>query len=798
MTYTAPAGSYRMEDLDDGSLVQAINRYSYFPLVQLGHIHTQAAGVRFAQAVNRDMLHFLKQGYDIGEEGFVLLMPYVKDFQEGYYGLEGIQKIRNAADKVVQIQELLESMGEDIPNLLKKYAEIPEATALFEDLKKIVNVDGEVMDTASDKLKAIRQEIKFLKQELYEELGDMVRTLRKKDQVPPDMDLTIYNGRMVIPIRSEYKRQIKGSSRGESGGGFISYLEPPQAMEMNNRLFELYQAEEQELEYIIQFTGNRLGRSAEKIQTLEDTLVEIDLDRAKGWFHHAHNWNFPEIKAGYTCNFKNARHTELLLQTKEGAEEIKGNAIELQEAERLMVVSGPNGGGKTIYMKTLGILQLAAQAGLAIPVDEGSYTGVFEQCYFHIGDWQNVREGESTFTGKLSFIKEVLQLDSPALLLIDEFGSGTESETGGALAEALLEHFAEQKLYGILTTHLTNLKLAAERIEHVLNGAMMYNDQEQRPSFVFRKGHYGSSMALQAAQQVGLPMRIILRAKELAGHQKAAAEDLLQKLNERETKLEEAELQLQAAQAEAHRAEKKHKQALDRLTSEKAQTLRAAKKEAEDLLEAANRKIENTIRKIRESQADKASSKAARKDLEEFKEKVKMKPVPETEPKKENKPTESKSDTSIQVGDTVEIEGSGATGEVLSIKGKEAEVAMGALKSTIKLKRLKKLSRKEQKKKQKTKRAGTTQAKHMMGKKQGFNPELDVRGLRTEEALLKVQDFVDNAVMLSQDQVSIIHGKGEGILKKMIRQHLKTHPHIKEMHDGHPDQGGAGVTEVVL
>lgn len=785
-----PKGNYHLEDLDPQSLLLGINKHSYYGQDTLGNILLSEEDIFLAQKVCREGIEFTRQGYDISEDGFEDMEEVRTFLKDGLYSLDVLARLRNGADKAVQVHELFEQLEEQFPHLAARYQKIDIPEEIYEELKPVLDSDGHILDTASEKLSAIRKEMVMVRRSLYSDLSQLVKDLKQNERVPADMDLTIYNNRVVIPIYSEFKRNIRGYVHGQSGGGHVAYLEPPQAIEMNDRLFELYQAEEQEIEYLIKFYSSKFARSDEKLQVLQLTLLHMDLDRAKAKFLSNYRWSFPEVKQNSKINFENALHPELLLSGNSSQKEVIGNSIELDDKDRILLISGPNGGGKTIFMKTLGLLQTMAQAGLPIPAKEGSTTRPFSYFYFHSGDWQDVKTGESTYTGKLNFIKTLLEEKEPALFLIDEFGAGTESETGGALAEAILEEFSFKPLMGVLTTHLTNLKLAAENMTGVINGAMLFDNSAQRPSYRFKKGHYGSSMALQAAKLAGIPASILEKAKSKVGTAKVESEALLQKLVDRETKLEEEKASLEKELVKVADQKKRYEILLQDWEKQKKQRLTQANQEAEKLLIEANKRIEDTIRKIRESQAEKSITKSARKELDDYKAEIEKKVAPIQE-----LPKQPLDLGPIQVGDYVKVDNSGAEGEVISLSGKEAEIIIGSLKSTVKLTRLSKVSKKKSKAKPVS---SSNKVKQIFSKKSNFYNELDVRGLRTEEALMKVQDFLDNALMLGEERVSIIHGKGEGILKNMIRQHLKVQPQVASVHDGDPDRGGEGVTLVQL
>ena len=524
----------------------------------------------------------------------------------------------------------------------------------------------------------------------------------------------------------------------------------------------------------------------------------IDFLRAKAKFAIDINALNPDFINKPILNWENTYHPLLYISFRLSGKEIVPLNIKLDADYRILLVSGPNAGGKSITLKTVGLIQYMYQCGLLVPVAENSKIGLFKNIFIDIGDEQSLEKDLSTYSSHLSNMKHFVRFANQfTLFLIDEFGTGTEPGMGGAIAESILEKINETKAFGVINTHYTNLKLFADHTTGIQNGAMRFDTHNLEPLYQLEIGKPGSSFAFEIAHKIGLPNEVIANAKKKAGEKQVDFDQLLRDLEVEKRNLSQKNQELKIREKDLKKLQADYEILKSELETNRKQLLNKAKQQAKDLLADANKKIENTIRGIIENKAEKQSTKKLRNELEIFDNALEPEIInffPEEE--EENEEIEVISGN-IEIGDMVRIKGQTALGEVLNIKGKDVEVRIGNLKSNIKFNRLEKISRKEFKKQSKE-FIPAMKGIDLNEKMSNFSYQLDLRGKRTEEALTLVDDLIDDAIMLSQAEVRIVHGKGDGILRNLIRNHLKQYHQIASVNDEHADRGGAGVTIVKM
>ena len=661
-------------------------------------------------------------------------------------------------------------------------------------IRQVIDEKGELRPNASPELQQIRQDLQANQARLRNTLHSILKSSVDQGFSPDDTSLTIRNGRMVIPVLAEYKRQIKGFVQDESATGQTVYIEPAEALEINNKVRELEYAERREIQRILTKLSDVLRPFIGTLDSAYRFLGMVDFIRAKAKLAIEMDACLPELTESAGLEWYVARHPVLLLTYREQGKDVVPLTVSLSKEKRILIVSGPNAGGKSVMLKTVALIQYMGQSGLLLPFQAHSRFGVFRNIFIDIGDEQSIENDLSTYSSHLSNMRYFLEFaDKKSLFLIDEFGTGTEPQFGGAIAESILEKLHESKGFGIINTHYANLKQFGDQTPGVVNGAMRYDTQKLEPLYELEIGKPGSSFALEIARKIGIPDPVLDTAKEKVGYTQVNMERLLGELESEKVKIESESKQVSSKRQQLDKRISEYSELRDFLDAEKKKIIREAKQEAKRIIEGANKKIEATIREIREHEAEKEKTKALREQLKAEAERL----------DDGQKPGKRKSrirvvEGDVQVGDLIRIKGQTAVGEVLELTRKDAVIRIGELKSTVKVNRLERISRKDYEE-----RAGKEQKKGMKGfnltqTAASFSPELDLRGKRGEEALSEVDAFIDKALVLGYAELRIIHGKGNGILKDLIRQHLRDYPQISNLRDEHVDFGGAGVTLVTM
>jgi DNA mismatch repair protein MutS2 len=669
---------------------------------------------------------------------------------------------------------------------------------LLKEIEKIIDDRGKVKNNASPELQRIRAGIIEAQGTVRKKLDSILKSLKGQGVVGDDTSLTIREGRMVIPLATEYKRRIKGFIHDTSASGQTVYIEPEDVLEINNEIRALEYEERREIVRILTALTDKIRPHVPDLKKAYSFLGIIDFIRAKAQFSLKIGANFPNLVKKPILNWYNATHPILFLNFQKQGKNVVPLNIKLEEQQRILLISGPNAGGKSVCLKTVGLLQYMLQCGLLIPAMEGATSGIFENLFIDIGDEQSLENDLSTYSSHLKNMKHFVQFaNDKTLCLIDEFGTGTEPQLGGAIAEAILEDLNVKKTFAVITTHYANLKVFAENTSGVMNGAMRYDVKQLEPLFELEIGRPGSSFALEIAQKIGLPRTITQSAKEKVGREKIDMEKLLTELELDKKFYREKNKELQETQKQLDKTLKEYEKLKDFLETNRKQLMNEAKVQAKSLLKDVNQKIEGVIKEIKDSQAEKEKTKTIRKELDEFKETLKPETVITENEEVINEEIEE-IEGNIEVGDFVKIKDQNAVGEVLSIKNKEVMVSIGDLKSIMKVSRLVKIKRKVYEQATKKPVMPTYQSFEMTSKMQNFSTRLDVRGSRAEEALSKVADLIDEAIYLSQHELYIVHGKGDGILRTLIREQLKKYKEIASIQDEHADRGGVGVTIVKL
>ncbi|NVK48842.1 MAG: Smr/MutS family protein [Cyclobacteriaceae bacterium] len=680
--------------------------------------------------------------------------------------------------------------GEEYPALSQLLGMVMEVDlSLLKEINRIIDEKGKIKSNASKELQLIRGQIIYEESRLRKVMERIFKEARAKGLTVEDAGITIRSGRMVIPVAAENKRKIRGFIHDESATGQTVFMEPEEALDINNEIRDLEYMERREIIRILTELTNQVRPSIPALRKATSFLGLIDFIRAKAKFAIKTDSNKPQLFKEQQIAWTKARHPLLELALKAQDRKIVPLDIQLTKNERLLVISGPNAGGKSVTLKTVALLQYMLQCGLLIPVHPDSKCSLFKNFFIDIGDEQNLENDLSTYSSHLMSMRYFTDFaDKKTIIFIDEFGTGTEPQFGGAIAEAVLLELNRKGVFGVITTHYGNLKQTADKNPGLVNGAMRYDVDHLAPLYQLQIGKPGSSFALEIASKIGIRKEILNYAKSQIGDERVRYDRLLTQLENEKNQYNQLVKEVKEKEHLLKTRLQEYNQLKETLEQAKKRVIQDAKVEAKRLLDETNKKIEKTIRIIKEEKANKEKTKEARKVLEQFKQEVK----PE---KLELEPQYKTIGGEIKVGDWVRVKDNGAIAEVLSLKNKEVEISIGDLKSMVKISRLEKVSRSEARKKTHSKSSAAYQTHQKI---MDFSPNLDLRGKRGEEVLPLIQNFIDEAYMLGVKELRIVHGKGDGILRDITRNLLRTMQNIQKIQDEHADRGGAGVTLVSL
>ncbi|MBB3699076.1 Smr/MutS family protein [Flammeovirga yaeyamensis] len=684
------------------------------------------------------------------------------------------------------------------PELVKVSEHIEFNPLILNQIDMILDDKGKIRDNASPELVSIRSQLNKQLNSLRSKTASVMQSMKKSGYAKEDAKPTLREGRIVVPVPAEHKRHVTGFVHDASSTGQTVYIEPQELLDLNNSIKDLELRERQEVIRILTEITNKIRPEVPGLRKGNNYLGIIDFINAKAKFAMHQESIKPVIVDEPLVAWYHVAHPILLNSFMEQGrkEEVVRQKIELdQERGRVLVISGPNAGGKSIAMQTVALVQYMFQCGMLVPMVEGSKMGVFEDIMMDYGDDQSLENDLSTYSSHLTNMKAMLTKGgSKTLVLIDEFGSGTEPELGGVIAESILEEMNRKEMWGVITTHYANLKFYAERQQGLQNGAMRYDVENLQPLYKLEQGQPGSSFALEIAQKIGLPKKVVNIARHKAGRKKINMEELLRNLEQEKKELNQKNKEINRLEQKLSSAKEKfEKQSLD-LQNKKVKIMNKAREDAQKVLDTANQKIEKAIKEIKETKADKEKTKQLRQNIENF--------------KNSNKPSKKNQDKpeevyeviggTIVVGDAVRVKGQNTMGEVASVSQREAEILVGELRTKVKLNRLERISKKTFRKETREKHSTMSAASSITQKRIDFNTQLDLRGKRAEEVMYELDDFMDSAIMLGETEVRILHGKGTGALREVVRNHLKSFRGIKNVSDDHPDRGGAGVTVVTL
>ena len=804
---------------------------------------------RMKQAVEKPELNFF---FDVRESITRLRLENTHIEEDELFNL------RRSLETIGILVTFLNKNGgsEEVPEYaypaLHRMAENVQAfPAMIRRIDSILDKFGKIKDSASMVLAGIRHDLEQTSGSISRTLYTILHSAQRDGLVAQDVAPTLRDGRLMIPVAPGLKRRIKGIVHDESATGKTIFIEPAEVVEANNKVRELEAAERREIIRILTVFSDELRPQVPEVLNSYHFLAQIDFVHAKAEMAEQMQAFEPHVKAEPHIDWIRAVHPllqhslqkqdkkvvplDIRLEARNGERGLKN---ENSNIGRLLIISGPNAGGKSVCLKTVGLLQYMLQCGLSIPVGDRSTVGLFENIMIDIGDEQSIADDLSTYSSHLLNMKNMMkQANANTLLLIDEFGGGTEPTIGGAIAEAVLKQFWQKQTFGVITTHYQNLKHFAEDHEGVVNGAMLYDRHQMQALFQLSIGQPGSSFAIEIARKTGIPEEVISDASEIVGSEYIQSDKYLQDIVRDKRYWEGKRQTIHQHEKSLEGHIQRYETNLEEIERERKQILKRAKEQAEELLRQANQKIENTIREIKEAQAEKERTRLVREELQQFREQVasddtqglmseedfarKLRQMEERKARKEKRKSEkskneqttaarlnavakaSEAGTVIAVGSAVRIKGLNTIGTVESISGKNATVIFGDVRTKMKVEQLEITEKPKEEKKKNDHSSLAVQTSRMTSatiedRKSNFHQDLDVRGLRGDEAIDTVMHFIDDAILVGMSRVRILHGTGSGILRQLIRQYLATVPNVKKAKDEHVQFGGAGITVVDL
>lgn len=759
---------------------------------------------------------------------------------ETVVGIVGFLRKTTTADSTEQAA----NSAAKYPALLRMAEGVECFPQIIKRIDLILNKYGKIKDTATPELLHLRHSMEVTARSINHSLRNIISEAQNEGYIERDVTPTLRDGRLVIPIVPALKRKIRGIVHDESASGKTVFIEPAAVVEANNKVRELKLAERREIIRILKIVAKEIRPNINAMLHSMQFLAQVDYLRALTAFSEQFEAIVPVLKPSPRIDWVQARHPILQQNLERVGRSIVPLDVSLRDKKRILLISGPNAGGKSVCLKTIGLLQYMLQCGMPVPVKESTICGIFDDIFIDIGDEQSLENDLSTYSSHLLNMKTMLRhASNKSLLLIDEFGSGTEPQIGGAMAEAILRKFVEHNACGIITTHYQNLKHYAKSSSIVANGAMLYDRAKMQPLFVLQVGNPGSSFAVEIARKIGLPDDVIQYAADLVGKDYVMSDKYLQDIVRDKLYWENKRRNIHDREKRLENTIAKYETELASVSREKREVLADARKEAERMLQETNARIENTIRTIKESQAERQQTLTARQDLQALRNELdqaaaaakedaitrKMDQIRRRQERNKDKQQKNKADESLgkllqslgqglslptpqskegvkvtnekpTLGAYVRIKGQTSVGVVESLQSKTARVRFGNMLTTVPLVRLECTTAP-------IKKPATTQVATFISretreavyeKKLHFRPDIDVRGMRGEEALQAVNYFVDDAILLEQQTVRILHGTGTGILRQLIRQYLDTVPGVRSYRDEHVQFGGAGITVIEL
>lgn len=765
---------------------------------------------------------------------FVDCIPFLLPLKSQYAHIDliSLRKLRESLDLLRRLLAFFASCKEGkYPLLSEMSSHVISYPEILHRIDSIIDKYGEVRDNASEELSVIRRNIREREGTASRRIQAILRRAQEEGIADEDATVSVRDGKLLIPVASGNKRKVQGLVYDESSSGKTSFIEPMEIVELNNRIRELRFDEQREIVRILTLFTDFLRPYIDDVLLSQEYLGELDFILSKSSVSERFGGGKPVISTSGEVILRRARNPLLEEALRREQKEIVPLDITLTSQRRILLISGPNAGGKSVCLKTVGLLQYMFQWGIPVPAAESSEMMLFDTFFVDIGDDQSLENDLSTYSSHLTNMREVVEgAGEHSLVLIDEFGSGTEPTAGGAIAEELLNELDKKGCYGVITTHYTNLKFFANNSLHIVNGAMSFDVQKIEPLFRLETGLPGSSFAFELARKIGLPERIVKGAEERAGKDYVTIERDLRRIARNKRQLEEKLLHIKATDRTLDNITEKYEKELADIRQLRKSIIEEAKEEAKNILASANKQIENTIKEIRESQAEREKTRKVRRDLSDFTERVvsdnpterdaqierKMALIIERKRRQEERKAKRARDSAadsapqekplslppveelkIEPGSYVKVKGSTISGQVQSLNGRTATIAIGGILSKMPLSKLECITANKYRSAVKEPPArGSVISSSISERKLNFKPSIDIRGMRLEEAVNTVTSFIDDAMMVGVSEVSILHGKGNGVLKDEIRKYLKITDGVLSFADEHVERGGSGITVV--
>ena len=776
--------------------------------------------------------------------GYIDCLGFLKllETPSSYINLISMRKLRTMLETVRKVTDFFSSIKDGIyPSLKKMAGPVMSFPAVQRQVDVILDRFGEVRDSASEELASIRRSLRDAEGAISRRAGAILKKMQEEGVADKDASVSVRDGKLLIPVPAVYKKKVPGFIYDESASGKTAFIEPAEIVELDNRIKELKFAENREILRILTAFSDFLRPYIPDLLDAAEYLGELDFLMAKANVALDMIAGIPILSSTGEMSLRKARHPLLEKALKKEQKEIVPLTVTLTDKKRILMISGPNAGGKSVCLKTVGLLQYMFQWGMLIPVSETSEMLVFDRIMVNIGDDQSIDNDLSTYSSFLADMREVLlHADDRTLVLIDEFGSGTEPAAGGAIAEAILAELDKRGTYGIITTHYTNLKLYASGADtHVTNGAMMFDVRNIVPLFKLEMGLPGNSFAFELARKMGLPENIVKDAENRAGEEFVGIERNLRRIARNRKTIEEKLERIRNTDRTLESISDKYQKELLEIRQKKKEILDEATREAREIVAGANRQVENTIKTIKEAQAEKEITREARKGLQDFVSALTRKKEQEQKAKddyiekkirqidarrererqrklqradektrremeaqaEEQRKLEEFRNAPLKPGEKVRIKDNGMVGEIVKVSAKTVMVNIGNISSKLSPERVERITSNEYRDavKETSPRASSVRIDSSISeRKLNFSPELDVRGERLNDAIEKVTKYVDDAIMLSIPSVRIIHGKGTGVLRDELQKMLRTMPGVEKVSDEHIQFGGTGVTVVTF
>ena len=730
-----------------------------------------------------------------------------------------------SAERLFDLQRLLVTVGQvarffaangDEPTRYPRLRELTSGLQAFPELSTaighVLDKAGNIKDTASPRLQELRVTISRVTGSINGTLRRIIAQGKQDGILENDVQPSLRDGRLVLPVSAMNKRKLHGIVHDESATGKTVFIEPDAIVEANNRIRETEAEIAREIIRILTDVTDLIRPHLDELAAVLETLGRLDFIRAKALFAQDVGGQLCHVDRKPVIEWYTAKHPALMLSLRAQGKEVVPLNINLNKQDRILVISGPNAGGKSVCLKTVGVVQYMMQCGLLPTLMDNSHMGIFKDIFIDIGDQQSIENDLSTYSSHLQNMKLFLSKGGhDTLILIDEMGSGTEPQIGGAIAQSILEQLNEHEVMGVVTTHYQNLKHFADETSGIINGAMLYDRQRMQPLFQLSMGYPGSSFAIEIARKTGLPQQVIDKASEIVGSDYINMDKYLLDIVRDRRYWENKRQDIRVKEKKLDQMISDYDERLDRIRAEHRQIIHEARSEAEEILRSSNAQIEKTIKAIRNEQAEKERTKELRRQLDEFKQRLnaeepdapqRLKDLTPKDkahrklPKKKTAPKPAAKDRPLQAGDNVVLKGTTTVGSLISIDEKYALVAFGNIKTRIEADKVERTMRKE--KAPKAESLGRSTTDEIRARQLNFKPDIDVRGMRADEALQAITYFIDDAIQFSAQRVRILHGTGTGALKVAIREYLHTISGVKSFRDEHVQFGGAGITVVDL